>query len=458
MPDTGESTTVRLNRNPRLFDWYLMPESFTARLVSDAIAEFGVGRGCTVLDPFCGTGTTLVAAMLEARNALGIEVNPFLAFASRTKTRTDYDLPSLRHETEMLLTAAHSVLKRMDDEVGCSAVLSEQLPDMPRLERWIARKVACKVIALRRCIEEHVSPHNRDVPVLALASILRSVSNMKLSPHAFGSREVKHDAPVLPMFERKLRKMLDDIEWLMWVHTHAACDTLDAPDMYDRYAGYAGYAGRDGYAGYAGAGIGYARVVEDDVREAGILALADMAGVVGSLLPAQLAITSPPYLNNLDYTMQTRLELFFLGFVRDMEELKALRKRMMVSDAKAMYRDVLDWQRVEEVQSIQRVAASIDERLGNRGWGWDYGHMTRQYFGGLLRAMEAVRTMLAPGAHFVMILGESAHGGVLVPVPDLAVELGRIAGYRSGHVRTLRMRRSSSHAFSLRECAVVLGV
>ncbi len=441
MSGTGESTTVRLNRNPRLFDWYLMPESFTTGLVSDAIAEFGVGRGCTVLDPFCGAGTTLVVAMLEGRNGLGIEVNPFLAFASRTKTRTDYDLPSLRHETEMLLTAARSVLKRVDDDAGCSAVLSEQLPDMPRLERWIARKVACKVIALRRCIEEHVSPHNRDVPVLALASILRSVSNMKLSPHAFGSREVKHDAPVLPMFESKLRKMLDDIEWLMWMQTHAACNTLDMCDGYD---------GRDG------AGIGYTRVVEADVREAGVLA--DMAGVVGSLLPAQLAITSPPYLNNLDYTMQTRLELFFLGFIRDMEELKALRKRMMVSDAKAMYRDVLDWQRVEDVQSIRRVAGSIDERLGGRGWGWDYGRMTRQYFGGLLRAMEAVRSMLAPGAHFVMILGESAHGGVLVPVPDLAVELGRIAGYRSGHVRTLRMRRSSSHAFSLRECAVVLGV
>ncbi len=413
---TTHATTAQLSRNDRLFDWYLMPEAYSAQLVHAAIEEFELGAGHTVLDPFCGTGTTLVASMLRGHNALGIEINPFLCFASRTKTRTDLDPSTLKLETEVLLAEARPILKRMDGEAGCPAALGDQLPDMPRLERWIARRVACKVLALRRCIEEYVSQQHRDVPMLALASILRSVSNMKLSPHAFGSREVKRDAPVMCMFERKLSKMLDDVQWLQERKAHEA--------------------------------LGRAEVIQADVREAG--------GLSHPLLPAALAITSPPYLNNLDYTMQTRLELFFLGFVKDMNELKALRKRMMVSDAKAMYRDVEDWRRVERVESIRLVAEAIDERLGHRGWGWDYGRMTRQYFGGLLRAMEAVRSMLAPGAHLVMILGESAHGGVLVPVPDLAAELGRLAGYRHARVRTLRTRRSSSHAYNLKECAVVL--
>src|SRR5437764_1466547 len=79
-----------------------------------------------------------------------------------------------------------------------------RMPDMPRLERWITRKVACKIVTLRECIAQNVSEENRDIPMLALASILRGASNMKLSPHAFGSREVKQDAPVLAMFEMKL--------------------------------------------------------------------------------------------------------------------------------------------------------------------------------------------------------------------------------------------------------------
>jgi hypothetical protein len=224
---------------------------------------------------------------------------------------------------------------------------------------------------------------------------------------------VKQDAPVMQAFEVRLRKMLADIEWAQ-----------------------------------AQPAMGCADIVEADVRT--------VRDLRHSLLPADLLVTSPPYLNNLDYTMQTRMELFFLGFVDDMEGLKQLRKRMMICDAKAMYRDVEDWRRVEEVPSIREVARQIDEKLSDRGWGWDYGRMTRQYFGGILRALEATHQLLAPGAHLVLVVGESAHAGVLVPVPDLTAELGELAGYKRESVRTLRTRRSSSHKFGLKESAVVM--
>jgi len=408
------STTALLNRNTPLFDWYLMPEAYSAPLIYDTVREFGVKEGETILDPFCGTGTTLLAATMSGRNAAGIEVNPFLCFASQVKTRTCFDLPLLKLEIKHLLADAHLRLDRVcDDTTLQSATL---LPEMPRLERWIARKVACKIVTLRECIAEHVSEENRDIPLLALAAILRGASNMKLSPHAFGSREVKQDAPVLPMFEMKLSKMLVDIAWLQEESRTRS--------------------------------LGRAAVVQGDVRA--------MSGLQHPLLPAALAIGSPPYLNNLDYTMQTRLELFFLGFVRDMDELKSLRKRMMICDAKATYRDIEDWQRVAEVASVAKIAQEIDNKLGDRGWGWDYGRMTRQYFGGLLRAMEAINPLLAPGAKLVLIVGESAHSGVLVPVPDLTAELGALAGYTHPEVRVLRTRRSSSHGFGLKESAVVL--
>jgi hypothetical protein len=216
------------------------------------------------------------------------------------------------------------------------------------------------------------------------------------------------------MFEQKLRKMIADIEWLE-----------------------------------EQGGLGRAEVIEGDIRASN--------GLENELLPAALAIGSPPYLNNLDYTMQTRMELFFLGFVSNMEGLKKLRKKMMICDAKATYKEIEDWKRVEEIPTISTVSKAIDDKLGDKGWGWDYGRMTRNYFGGLLRAMESVKPMLAPGAKLVLILGESAHGGVLVPVPDLAAELGKIAGYNRAEVRMMRTRRSSSHGFSLKESTVVLG-
>jgi SAM-dependent methyltransferase len=406
------STTARLNRNTPFFDWYLMPEAYSAPLVQQAIIEFGLREGETMLDPFCGTGTSLLAARDAGCNAVGIEVNPFLCFASRVKTHNWQDAQALRSQAVRILAEARVRLDRacVDDLIDDS-----DLPEMPRRERWIARRVACKIVTLRDCIEKNSTEAARPFFLLALAAILRGASNMKLSPHAFGSREVKQDAPVLAMFEAKLEKMLADV----------AC------------AEHEGRLSRT-----------QVHVNQGDIRDPGNLS--------STLLPAQLAVCSPPYLNNLDYTMQTRLELFFLGFVSGMDELKALRKQMMICDAKATYRDVEDWRRVEQIQSVMDIAGQIDEKLEDKGWGWDYGRMTRQYFGGLLRAMDSISRMLAPGAPLVMILGESAHAGILVPVPDIAAELGQLAGYTQPEVRELRTRRSSSHNIKLKESAVVL--
>lgn len=41
-------------------DWYRFVLSFPPHFVRDRLAEFGLGPGSHVLDPFCGTGTTLV--------------------------------------------------------------------------------------------------------------------------------------------------------------------------------------------------------------------------------------------------------------------------------------------------------------------------------------------------------------------------------------------------------------
>ena len=177
---------------------------------------------------------------------------------------------------------------------------------------------------------------------------------------------------------------------------------------------------------------------------------------MSGLPSCDLAVTSPPYLNNLDYTMQTRLELFFLDFVKNMEGLKALRKRMVTCDAKAIYRDIEDHKEVSQFESIQRIVAQLHEKLGHRKWGWDYPFMTLQYFGGLLRVLRSVRSCLKPGARFLLVVGESAHAGIKVPVPTILGELGEASDYQLEDIRVERYRRSSSHRFQLAESTVIL--
>ncbi|HID30858.1 MAG TPA: helix-turn-helix domain-containing protein, partial [Desulfobacterales bacterium] len=395
-PSLNLSPTAVLNRGLHVHDWYLLPQSFSEPLVVEAIERFNIEIGDTILDPFVGAGTTAVTGVLRGINVLGLEINPFLCFAAQVKLDWTVDLTDFRATLTRVLDKAYPLLKVMsvekdlftehlppDAEEQGRAILAEvDEPQMPRLYKWMSPVVVHKVLVLRHLIEHDVPQQMRQYFLLALAAILRPASNMKLTPHAFGSRKHKQDAPVYDLFSQKLFKMANDLEYLQSLKYQT----------------------------------GTGEIICCDARAAN--------HVQSDMLPASLAITSPPYLNNLDYTMQTRMELFFLRFVDNMADLRDLRKKMVVCDAKAMYRDIEDSEEVVDVQSIQQIAAALEEAHKGKNWGWDYPFMITQYFGGMFKTLKAVKPLLKRRAPFIIIVGESAHSGIKVPVPDILAELG----------------------------------
>src|SRR5687767_13765190 len=261
------TTSVAYSRRaPHITDWYTLPAWDPASRLANAMEEFGVPQGGVVLDLFCGTRDRLLAAKLEGRNAVGMEANPFLRFVAKAKTRDYAGLPVLKAEIESLLKASEGALEKVEIDGDAQWRLASRMPAMPRLQSWVSNRVVWKVLALQECIEECVSEENRDLPLLALASVLRGASHMRLSPHAYGSRESKPYTPVLYHFDAKLRKMLADLEWEEEQE-----------------------------------GLGRVEVTE---------------GRADSDNLADLAVAAPPTLEDHDPTVQTRIELFFLGYVK----------------------------------------------------------------------------------------------------------------------------------------------
>src|SRR4030067_936490 len=70
-------------------DWYRFVLSFPAHLVKHYISSFELKNGQVILDPFCGTGTTLICAKQSNIESIGIEANPFAYFASTVKVNWD---------------------------------------------------------------------------------------------------------------------------------------------------------------------------------------------------------------------------------------------------------------------------------------------------------------------------------------------------------------------------------
>ena len=75
---TANGQANKLSTEDRAFhDWYRFVLSFPPHLVIKYIQNFQIQPGQVILDPFCGTGTTLVEAKLNGISSIGLESNPF---------------------------------------------------------------------------------------------------------------------------------------------------------------------------------------------------------------------------------------------------------------------------------------------------------------------------------------------------------------------------------------------
>jgi hypothetical protein len=67
-------------------DWYRFVLSFPPHLVRQYIERFNLDHKSILLDPFCGTGTTLVECKKRGIPSIGVEAHPMACLASCVKT------------------------------------------------------------------------------------------------------------------------------------------------------------------------------------------------------------------------------------------------------------------------------------------------------------------------------------------------------------------------------------
>jgi SAM-dependent methyltransferase len=94
-------------------DWYRFVLSYPAHIVRTYIERFGLDAKDKVLDPFCGTGTTIVECKKLGIPSFGVDPNPVAVFASRTKVDWEVDADQLStHATQI----AKLTLEKFDEQ------------------------------------------------------------------------------------------------------------------------------------------------------------------------------------------------------------------------------------------------------------------------------------------------------------------------------------------------------
>jgi hypothetical protein len=410
-------------------DWYRFVLSFPPHLVRDYLERLGVAATDTVLDPFCGTGTTLVECKKAGIASVGLERNPMAHFASSVKVDWSADPDRLAHYAdEVARTAASTLAEQGVDEWGDLPLLARNGPLPPEiralepsrarllLKNSISPVPLHKTLVVLDAIDRLGDPPMRAYGRLAMATgLVRRIGNLKFGPEV-GVGRIKSDASVVDIWHARMKRMIGDIR-----------SVSTGP-------------------------IATAEVVCADARDAETV-----------LRPRSIdaVITSPPYPNEKDYTRTTRLESVILGFINDPGELRALKRGMVRSNTRGVYKIDDDHIAVETHTEIAEIAAEIERRriaLGKTsGFERMYARVVKLYFGGMALHLASLREILRPGAGLAYVVGDQAsYLRVMIRTGKLLAEIAESLGYEVIEIDLFRTRMATATRAQLREEVLLL--
>ena len=129
---------------------------YIPQLVEVFLRKF-LAPGQTVLDPFCGSGTTLVQANELGINSIGCDISAFNTLLSKVKT-DDYHLPTLKREATDILREAASLTNQGEVEnqgtlfEDSGACVSSTVETNAYLNKWFAPRALEELVAFRSLI------------------------------------------------------------------------------------------------------------------------------------------------------------------------------------------------------------------------------------------------------------------------------------------------------------------
>ena len=142
------------------------PARFIPDIPRELISALGCAKGSVVLDPFCGSGTTLVEAQRAGFDAVGIDLNPIACLISSVKTQP---LP------EKYLCTAKEIYKDAKETFSGPV----EIPSIPNLDHWFKSDIQKALSSILNHIEEESDAAMRNALKLALSSIIVRVSNQE---------------------------------------------------------------------------------------------------------------------------------------------------------------------------------------------------------------------------------------------------------------------------------------
>jgi SAM-dependent methyltransferase len=376
--------------------WFRYREGYTAELCRRLFDGESF-----VIDPFCGFGSTLVAARGVGVRASGLDVSPLAVFVSRVKTR--------RYSR----SAVRSLCQQARQLGGLTVRLAGAPPPPLRiLHKLFHPEILHALLIFRAAIDRVVRLEEREFLLLAWAAILEQVSNVYREGNGVKYRNRTRRGntySVTPYEEWQAERFPSDKFAYVRSKLLSQLDLMiGEADLMDRGP-------------------------EPVIRQADASNAAHAAPKEG----ASLIMFSPPYCNCFNYIKAYKLELWMAGFIRAYPDIKLLTAMGVRSRTEALLDPVID----PYPAIIEDLVAVMDPQAL---WSPQLPDVVRGYFADMQRILSSLVRGVRKGGRCIIVVGNSAYGGVLVPSDLLLAQMARLVGFEIEKIVVTRHLTTSS--------------
>lgn len=382
------------NAHCPIHNWYKFTAGFSYKFI-DLIVDNLCERPHRIYEPFAGCGTTLVAAQEKKIPSVGNESQEFMCDVINAKLNWDIDKQTCDRYIMSLL-----------EEISKSNDINISEEYHPLLVTLYDSQTLKYLYLIRDYIKSINDNEYRLFFELALSQTLHKAALHPIAvPYIVRSKNQAHPGDAVGKFTSIVNKMLDDLETVRGIERTAEVYHDDS------------------------------RFKNDKIKD-------------GS---CDMCITSPPYLNNLDYGEVSKVHTHFFGYTNNWHDVTEKVRKHLVTGATTHYIDS-DFKLDNFLQSefsfnnpdlikelLPRYDILSNEAKRRRGKK-SFNILMMEYFNDMYNVLKEMRRVLKKQSPAYLILGDSAPYGVFIPTTKFLGDVAKSVGFEDYTIKKIRSR------------------
>lgn len=346
--------------------FFKYPCKFIPEIPRWAIKKYVKDKDESILDPFTGSGTTLLEAAINGNNSYGIEIDEVAKLISRVKTEkyNKKEVKSIQDEFEKIISEYDNIKKY-------------RVPEIDNLEHWFPKENIQELGKILQQINEIDNVKIKNFFKVCFVSIIKKCS-------------YTDDSSPKPYVSSKIKKI-------------PANPKDEFIKIYNKY-----YKGIEDLAKIKN--FGEVEILKGDALNFELET------------KVNLVITSPPYINAFDYGRTMRLENLWLGLLTE-NELRDKKKDYVGTEKIKTYKEKEDLSILKESEILEKVYKNIVQSDEKRAL------IVKKFFDDMKTNYNQVKKCLNKDGHYVIVIGDSNIRQVKVKSSEILTEIAINNGF-----------------------------